>query len=133
MPPILAAIFMALSAVMFILLRDFLPTLFISDVDVIPVASSLILIGALFQISDGVQAVGLGTLRGITDVKVPMIFTFVAYWVIGLPAGYYIGFILEQGAVGVWIGLLIGLTIAAVVFTVRFKMKSNHIKNAAVS
>jgi MATE family multidrug resistance protein len=124
---ILASIFMAFAASLFILLKDFLPTLFISDSEVIPIAASLIVIGALFQISDGIQAVGLGVLRGITDVKVPMLITFIAYWVIGLPSGYYFGFSMEMGAVGVWIGLLIGLTVAAIILTFRFVMKSNSI------
>ncbi|MBL1212411.1 MAG: MATE family efflux transporter [Ignavibacteriae bacterium] len=125
----LASIFMAFSAILFILLKDFLPTLFISDNEVIPIASSLIVIGALFQISDGIQAVGLGVLRGLTDVKVPMLITFTAYWVIGLPAGGYFAFIMKMGAVGVWIGLLIGLSVAALVLTIRFSIKSNRIKN----
>ena len=121
---ILASIFMAFAASLFILLKDFLPTLFITDNEVIPIAASLIVIGALFQISDGIQAVGLGVLRGLTDVKFPMLITFIAYWVIGLPSGYYFGFNMEMGAVGVWIGLLIGLTVAAVVLPLRFIMKS---------
>jgi len=124
---VLAAIFMAFAAVLFILLKDFLPTLFIKDSEVISIAASLIVIGALFQISDGIQAVGLGVLRGLTDVKSPMLITFIAYWVIGLPSGYYFGFSMEMGAVGVWIGLLIGLSVAAVVLTFRFVMKSNSI------
>ncbi len=124
----LAAVFMALSAILFVVLKDFLPALFIDDAEVIPVAASLILIGAFFQISDGIQAVGLGILRGITDVKVPMIVTFFAYWVIGLPSGYYLSFNLNYGAVGVWIGLLIGLSVAALILTIRFNVKSNRIK-----
>ena len=90
----------------------------------VSIAASLLVIAAFFQMSDGVQAVGLGILRGITDVKIPMIISFVAYWVVGFPIGYLLGFSGGMGVVGVWIGLLIGLTIAAVFFTLRFFVKT---------
>jgi MATE family multidrug resistance protein len=124
----LAVIFMTVFAISFVLLKDFLPTLFIDDVEVIRAAASLILIAAFFQLSDGIQAVGLGALRGITDVKIPMFVTFFAYWIIALPLGYFFSFVLDYGAVGIWIGLLIGLTVAAFILTLRFQMKSNNIK-----
>jgi MATE family multidrug resistance protein len=119
-----AAAVMAFFGICFILLKNFLPTLFVSDKEVLSIAASLLVVAAFFQISDGVQAVGLGVLRGITDVKIPMIISFTAYWIIALPVGYLFGFILKMGVVGIWIGLLSGLTIAAVLFTLRFNFKT---------
>ena len=125
---LLAASIMACFAASFILFRNFLPTLYIGDMEVIPIAASLLVIAALFQVSDGVQAVGLGVLRGITDVKIPMLISLIAYWIIGFPVGYYLGFILNFGVQGIWIGLLLGLTIAAIFFTLRFHLKTKKMQ-----
>jgi MATE family multidrug resistance protein len=111
---------MAIFAITFITLRQFLPTLYIDNPEVVSIAASLLIVAGLFQISDGVQAVGLGILRGITDVKVPMVISFFSYWVIGFPVGYILGFMTRLGVVGIWIGLLLGLTLAAILFTLRF-------------
>jgi multidrug resistance protein, MATE family len=124
---IISALFMFFAGVTFIILRNFLPALYIDDVNVISIASTLLIIVALFQISDGVQAVGIGILRGLTDVKGPTLITFVSYWILGLPAAYMLGFTLELGVVGVWIGLSIGLTASAVLLTFRFNEKSKKI------
>jgi MATE family, multidrug efflux pump len=127
-----AAIFLGCSVmfcagVIFIVLRNVLPTFYINEKDVIEVASSLIVIAALFQLSDGTQAVGIGILRGLTDVKIPTAITFIAYWIVGLPVGYLLGFILGYGVQGVWVGLLIGLTTSGVLLTLRFNAKSKHL------
>jgi MATE family multidrug resistance protein len=89
-------------------------------VEVIKIASQLLLVAAVFQISDGIQVVVLGALRGLQDVKIPMYMTFVAYWVLGFPISYYLGKYTELKAVGVWIGLLAGLTFAALFLYLRF-------------
>ncbi|MCH8035112.1 MAG: MATE family efflux transporter [Bacteroidetes bacterium] len=120
---------MAVSGLIFIVLRNYLPTLYINDEAVISIASSLLIIAALFQLSDGVQAVGIGILRGLTDVKIPTAITFVAYWIVGLPIGYFLAFELGWDVQGVWIGLLAGLTTSAILLTLRFNMKSKHIIN----
>jgi MATE family multidrug resistance protein len=124
---LLGASIMFCSGVIFILFRNFLPTLYVNDEAVIPIASSLLVIAALFQLSDGVQAVGIGILRGLTDVKIPTAITFIAYWVVGLPIGYLLGFTLELGVQGVWVGLLLGLTTSAILLTLRFNIRSKHI------
>jgi MATE family multidrug resistance protein len=124
---LLGASIMTISGVIFILFRDFLPTLYVSDEIVISYASSLLIIASLFQISDGMQAVGIGILRGLTDVKIPTAITFIAYWIVGLPAGYLLGFTFELGVQGVWIGLLMGLTTSAILLTLRFNSRSKHI------
>ena len=120
----LVTIFMTICALAFILLRHFLPTMYIEDLEVIRLASSLLVIAALFQLSDGIQVVGLGSLRGISDVKIPTIITLISYWVIAIPAAYILAFQFKMGAVGVWWGLLIGLTIAAIWLNLRFKKVS---------
>jgi MATE family multidrug resistance protein len=78
------------------------------------------LVAAIFQISDGIQVVVLGALRGLQDVKIPMYITFVSYWIIGFPISYYLGKFTELKAVGIWIGLLAGLTAAALFLYIRF-------------
>lgn len=124
---VLGASIMFFSGLIFILFNDSLPTLYISDKAVISIASKLLIIAALFQLSDGTQAVGIGVLRGLTDIKGPTIITFVAYWVISLPIGYLLGFTFNLGVEGVWIGLLIGLTVSAIMLTLRFNYKSKHL------
>lgn len=123
----LGASTMFLAGVTFIILNEFLPTLYISDKNVIEIASRLIIIAALFQLSDGTQAVGIGILRGLTDVKGPTIITFIAYWVISLPIAYMLAFDFNLGVDGVWYGLLIGLTASAIMLTARFNYKSKHL------
>ena len=124
---LLGASIMVISGTVFILFRNFLPTLYIDDKEVISLASSLLIIAALFQISDGIQAVGIGILRGLTDVKIPTAITFIAYWIVGLPVGYLLGFTFNMGVQGVWIGLLFGLTTSAILLTLRFNSRSKHI------
>jgi MATE family multidrug resistance protein len=116
--------FMACSAICFVLFRHSLPQLYINEVKIQQLAISLLLISALFQISDGVQVVGLGALRGIGDVRIPTIIALLAYWLIGLPLGYILAFTFKMGVEGVWYGLLTGLTVAAIFFFVRFNYKS---------
>jgi MATE family multidrug resistance protein len=112
--------------ILFITLRLFLPSLYIEDTQVIQIASTLLVIAAFFQLSDGTQAVGIGILRGIADTRIPMIITFVAYWIVGLPGGYYLGFVRDMGVNGVWIGLLVALTLSAVSLTWRFNSRSRR-------
>lgn len=124
---LLGAFVMFISGVIFILFRNHLPTLYVQDDQVINYASSLLIIAALFQLSDGTQAVGIGILRGLTDVKIPTAITFIAYWIVGLPIGYLLGFTFDLGVQGVWIGLLLGLTTSAILLTLRFNSRSKHI------
>lgn len=107
-------------AIGFIALKDILPYAYIDDMEVIKIASSLLIVAGLFQISDGVQVVFLGALRGLQDVKRPMWITFFAYWVIGFPVCYFLGLKTDLAAFGVWIGLLVGLTVSAIMLYLRF-------------
>lgn len=127
-------------AVLFVMLHTWLPLLFLdmndqaqwlTNREVVEIAAKLLLVAAVFQISDGIQVVVLGALRGLQDVKIPMYITFVAYWIIGFPISILLGKYTELKAVGVWIGLLAGLTAAALFLYLRFdiltrKLASNH-------
>ena len=126
---LLAIIIEIIFALFFIVFHNYLPPLFlnleninqaIDNKEVIKIASQLLLVAAVFQISDGIQVVVLGALRGLQDVKVPMYITFVAYWVIGFPISFYLGLYTELKATGIWIGLLAGLTVAAIFLYIRF-------------
>ena len=126
---LLAVITEAFFALIFVVFHNFLPHLFLNmhdpaqaldNKEIIMITSKLLLIAAIFQISDGIQVVVLGALRGLQDVKVPMYITFVAYWVVGFPISFYLGKYTDLKAVGVWIGLLAGLTAAAVFLYIRF-------------
>lgn len=123
---VMVVLFMGFAALLFIGLRNFFPTLYINDVKVIEIASQLLVVAAIFQISDGLQVVGMGALRGIEDVKVPTVIAVIAYWVVGLPVGYLLGFRYGLGATGIWYGLLIGLSLAAVLLVYRFQHKTNR-------
>lgn len=116
----LVTAFMTSTAIVFLLFRFQLAGLYIREACVQSLAASLLIIAGAFQISDGVQAVGLGMLRGLTDVKVPTLVTFVAYWLIAIPLGYVLAFIVGWGAQGIWIALLIGLSLAAIMHMIRF-------------
>ncbi|MBW4361689.1 MATE family efflux transporter [Flavobacterium taihuense] len=126
---LLAVMIEAFFAFIFVVFHNFLPHLFLNMSDpaqvldnkeIIFITSKLLLIAAIFQISDGIQVVVLGALRGLQDVKIPMYITFVAYWVIGFPISFYLGKYTDLKAVGVWIGLLAGLTAAALFLYIRF-------------
>lgn len=118
---------MTSSAVLFVSGKYFFPSLYIDEPEVIELAGSLLIIAAFFQLSDGVQAVALGTLRGMADVKIPTIITLIAYWVVGLPVAYLLAFPLELGPHGIWYGLLVSLTIAAVLLVSRFHYISKRL------
>ena len=120
-------VFMGLCALLFVLGRSFLPELYIDDPEVLSVASTLMIFAALFQLSDGVQVVGLGALRGMKDVKMPTVFTFFAYWVIALPLGYFLSFVLDYGPSGIWFALFLGLTVSAILVFIRFNRMSRKL------
>jgi len=126
---LLAVIIEIIFALLFVLFHNQLPYLFLNmenssqlldNSEVITIASQLLLVAAVFQISDGIQVVVLGALRGLQDVKVPMYITFIAYWIVGFPISYYLGIYTSLKAVGVWIGLFAGLAFASLLLYIRF-------------
>lgn len=124
---LLAAVFMAMAGVVFLLGKDAFPTLFTDDPFVISVASKLMMIAGAFALFDGIQGVGVGILRGIQDVRIPTIITFIAYWVINLPVGYFLGFTLGLGVYGIWYGFVISLAITAFFLTWRFRILTRQL------
>lgn len=117
-------------AIGFILLKDWLPTIYLDDMGVIVLAAQLLVIAAWFQLSDGIQVVILGGLRGLQDVKIPTVICFIAYWIIGFPICFYFGSEDRLGSTGIWIGLLAGLTASATMLFFRFNYLSKKlIKN----
>jgi MATE family multidrug resistance protein len=133
---LLAIIIEIFFGLVFVIMHNYLPHLFLNMSDssqildnneIISIASKLLLVAAVFQISDGVQAVVLGALRGLQDVKFPMYITFVAYWIIGFPISFYLGKHTILGATGIWIGLLAGLSAAALFLYIRFTRLSEKL------
>lgn len=114
-------------ALAFILLKDVLPVVYIDNAEVVNTAASLLLIAGLFQLSDGFQVVVLGALRGLQDVKIPTYITFVAYWIVGFPICYILGKVLGYGSQGIWIGLLAGLSVSAILLYWRFNYLSRKL------
>ena len=90
------------------------------NLEVVRIASQLLFAAAIFQISDTIQVVVLGALRGLQDVKIPTIITFISYWVIGFPISYFLGKASMYGSFGIWLGLLAGLSTAAIFLYMRF-------------
>ena len=124
---LLVFIIEAIFAVGFILLKDWLPTFYIDNVEVVLLSAQLLIVAALFQLSDGMQVVILGALRGLQDVKVPTAICFVAYWIIGFPVSWYFGKAENMGSMGIWMGLLAGLTASALMLYFRFNYLSNKL------
>jgi len=119
-----------LFAALFMLGRHLFPTIYLNvedlknavdNAEVISIAAQLLLVAAFFQISDGLQVVVLGALRGLQDVVVPTVITAIAYWAIGFPLCFYLGLRTDLGSTGIWIGLLAGLTASAGMLYLRFQ------------
>ena len=117
----LVLLFMMTTGLIFVLARNYLPLVFTSDPQVVAVASGLLIVAAIFQMFDGLQVIMLSTLRGMTDVKIPMFMAFAAYMLVGLPTSYVFTFLLNAGPNGIWYGFLVGLGTAGLFFTLRFK------------
>lgn len=121
---VLSVVFMGLTALLFALFNHFFVGLYIDNVYVGSMAANLLLIAALFQLSDGIQCVSLGILRGIADTRMPTIITIIAYWVIGIPIGWILAKYCDLTLYGIWFGLSLGLTFSAIMLTVRFFKES---------
>jgi len=114
-----------IAVVIFLSIPNVLVGLFLSPTEpdrdaILVVGVSLLFIAALFQVVDGAQIMALGLLRGVKDTRAPMIIAAVSYWIVGVPCGYLLGFKLGWGGEGVWLGLVVGLTTAAVLLLRRF-------------
>ncbi|MGI9548325.1 MAG: MATE family efflux transporter [Flavobacteriaceae bacterium] len=133
---LLTLVFQISFAIIFLVGRHWFPTLYLDvndpanfadNAEVIAIAAQLLLVSAFFQISDGLQVVILGALRGLQDVKIPTLITFIAYWVIGFPICYFLGLHSPLKSTGIWIGLLSGLTASAIMLYIRFNYMSKRL------
>ncbi|WP_197505862.1 MATE family efflux transporter [Urechidicola croceus] len=133
---LLTIFFEIVFATFFLLFHEYLPQIYVdmNDVDnyidnreVISIASKLLIAAAIFQISDGIQVVVLGALRGMQDVLIPTVITFISYWMIGFPVSYFLGKSNAYGSFGIWLGLLAGLTAAAILLFLRFNYMTNKL------
>ncbi len=115
------------AALLFISLRGVLPAVFTPDAGVIDIASSLLVLAAMFQISDGMQTISVGILRGMKDVSITMAIAFLAYIVINLPVGYLCAFIFGWGPEGLWCGYIFGLSIAAILLNMRYRRRAPRV------
>lgn len=122
-------IFAMIFALLFVIFHKMLPNLYVNledpanaidTAEVVKIAATLLLASAVFQISDSLQVIALGALRGLQDVKIPTIITFISYWIIGFPISYFLGKEEAYGSLGIWLGLLAGLTVAAILLFIRF-------------
>lgn len=120
-------VYMSFCAAVFVLLRYELSGLFSDDPNVVVMISLLLVYAAFFQISDGLQSVGMGLLRGIKDVKIPTLIAFFSYWIVGIPVSYVLGFNMGMGVVGIWIGFIVGLSLSAILVSKRFYVLSKKI------
>ena len=122
---LLATGFMIVAALTFVVVPTQLIGLFTTDPNVVSVGTSLLLLAAVFQLFDGIQGVITGTLRGIGDTRTPMMVNLCAHWLIGLPTGYLLCFVIGWGVYGLWVGLSLGLIVTGVilfyVWTVRIR------------
>ncbi|RCW91538.1 MATE family multidrug resistance protein [Winogradskyella arenosi] len=128
---IVGFIFAVLFALLFVIFHKMLPTMYVDlddpanavdTMEVVSIAAILLLAAAVFQITDSLQVIALGALRGLQDVKIPTLITFVSYWVIGFPICYYLGKAEAYGSLGIWIGLIVGLSVAAILLFIRFHL-----------
>lgn len=117
-------------SIIFIVFRFQFTHFFTTDSEVLAIASKLMILLVFYQLSDGFQVLGMGILRAFTDVKHPMVVAVISYFIIALPGGYLLGFVFDFGITGVWMGLVIGLSLAAVFFGIRVtkNMKTLHEK-----
>ncbi len=130
---LLAVLFAFAFALLFYLFHQQLPKLYVDfkdlknltdNTEVLGIAAQLLIAAAIFQISDSIQVVMLGALRGLQDVKIPTIITFISYWMLGFPVSYYLGTEEQYGSFGIWMGLLAGLSTAAILLYIRFNYLS---------
>lgn len=135
---LLGFMFAVLFGLLFFLFHEQLPHLYvdandplnaIDNTEVIKIAATLLIAASIFQISDSVQVIVLGALRGLQDVYIPTLITFIAYWLVGFPISYFLGKEEVYGSLGIWLGLLAGLTTAAVLLSLRFNYLSNKLIN----
>ncbi|WP_341655158.1 MATE family efflux transporter [Blattabacterium cuenoti] len=121
-------IFMLICSLLFFFFRSYIPYIYIkNDEEVIKLAEKMIIIASFFQLSDGLQGIIIGALRGLQDVHIPMWISFFSYWIIAIPTAWFLS--IKMGGIGVWIGLGFGLTISAMLLFIRYRTILKKIKH----
>lgn len=120
---LLVMLMACLTALGLVVFRYQIASIYTSDSELIEFAASLLLLGAVFQLSDGAQIMLIGMLRGLHDTRVPMLINAFSYWVIAFGTGVFAAHVLDFGAYGLWFGLITGLSIASVLLGFRLKWK----------
>ena len=121
---LMTSLFMIVSSIIFTLFRNYIPFLYGNDKEVNEIASQILSIAIFFQLSDGIQVVVLGALRGMGDVKIPMKITFLAYWIVALPLSWFFSIYMKMGIMGIWMGLVSGFILASILLSIRYYKKS---------
>jgi MATE family multidrug resistance protein len=129
----LCGAFMLLSALVLLLFREHIAGFYTNDPELLPLATSLLTMAMIFQVSDGLQVGAAGALRGFKDTRVPMLMNVGSYWLIAFPMAWYAGVHARLGPVAIWIALIAGLTVTAILLTTRFARLSNRRVAAAAA
>ena len=114
---------MAFTGAVFMTIPGFLARLYTPDLEVWGLAATLIPVAGIFQIFDGLQAVGSGVLRGVGDTLAPMLVNLVGFWLIGLPISLYLAFPGGLGPLGLWWGMASGLAAVALFLLIRVRIR----------
>jgi MATE family multidrug resistance protein len=109
-----------------LLFRGHIASFYTSDPELLPLATSLLTMAMIFQVSDGLQVGAAGALRGFKDTRVPMLMNVGSYWLIAFPMAWYAGVHARLGPVAVWVALIIGLTVTALLLNARFARLSTR-------
>jgi MATE family multidrug resistance protein len=124
--------FQSVGAFVMLVFPALIVSIYTNDAIVAPLAASLLFYAAIFQYSDGIQICAAGALRGLKDTMVPMFYTMISFWLIGLTVGYYLTFGRGLGPAGMWIGMIAGLSVAAVLMVARFLQHSRRLVDARI-
>jgi len=127
----IAGVFGLISAGIMFSVPEAIARIYTADAEVIELAAALLLFAAIFQVSDGLQAASAGALRGLKDTRVPMFYSVLSYWAVGLSVGSWLTFCRDWGARGMWVGLICGLTTAAMLLGGRFLRSSARFQAGA--
>ena len=126
---VMSFVFSLLTIGLFVAFPEPLVSLFLAEdeparAEIMEIARVFLVLAALFQLADGMQAIGIGLLRGVQDTRIPMLMAAFGYWIVGVPSGYVISQTMGYGSPGVWGGLVIGLSVVAVLLNLRFWKRS---------
>ena len=118
--------FMMIPSFIYLFYSELIMCIYTNNDDLIEIGSKLIILASIFQISDGLQVGALGALRGLKDVKVPLIFNIISYLFFGIFMAYFLGIYFNFGPEGLWVGIIFGLSVAAIFHNIRFNLLTKN-------